>query len=314
MSQAIRTGHTSLLLHPIQSTGVASRGLQLALYAALALISCQTALAQSQEPVEQLGADEKRTKSTARREARLQAMQKIAAEMTVEVVEGDFNRKVHMIEGARFRFSTQDTLCYDGTVWIWGRGGRAVALLTISAERGELKGPSNWAFELTSLSPQKLTVSSQDGWSWTPQAAGLKYAAVPDAPPPADLERTRLRQMKDIARRFNANGVADGRRFELRVLPTPIHRYSDEQAGIVDGALFFIADGTNPEVLLAIEAMAREDARPQWTYAINRVSAAELHARLDGKEIWTAPRVVKASIRSPYYLFPRPMPKQLGDE
>ena len=314
MLQAIRSGGVSVLLPSNKKTCLASRGLRLALYAALALVSCQTAIAQSQEPSKGPGVEERRTDNASRREARLQAMQKIAAGMTVEVVEGDAKRKVDLIEGARFRFSPQDTLCYDGTVWIWGRGGRTVALLTLSAERRDRKGPSNWAYELTSLSPQQLSVSSRDGWSWAPQAAGLRFAAVPDAPPPADAQRIRLRQMKDIARRFDANGVADSGRFELRVLPTPIHRYSDAAASIVDGALFFIADGTNPEVLLAIEATSRDDAASQWTYAINRVSAAELHARLDGKEIWTAPRVTEASIRSPYYLFPRPMSKELGDE
>lgn len=249
-----------------------------------------------------------------RRAERLAAMQKIAADMTVEAVEEGGKRKVELIDGARFRFSNPVTECYDATVWIWGRRGRPAALLTLSAERSGRNQPSYWAYELTSISPLELAVASQDGWKWTPEAAGLSFKPVPDAPSPADEERVRQRQMKDIARRFDAYGVYFGQRVDLRVLPTPIHTYSDAAAGVLGGALFFIAGGTNPEVLLAIEAAGEEGTPPQFNFAINRVSAGELHARLDGKEIWTSAGVVEATRRSPYFLFQRPMVRELGDE
>lgn len=282
--------------------------------ALFAVIASSAIFAQQPEESAKPTAGEKSPKAASRREQRLEAMQKIASAITVKVVEGGEQRKVEMVDGARFRFASQVTPCYDATVWIWGRGGRAAALLTLSAERRGPQNPSYWAYELTSLSPQELAVSSKDGWTWTPQAAGLSFTAVPDAPPPGDSERTRLRQMKDIALRFDANGVGGSGRYDLRVLPTPIHRYSDAAAGIVDGALFFIAGGTDPEVLLVVEASAPDEGPPQWTYAINRVSSAELHARLDGNEIWSSRYVARATIRSPYYLFPRPMLSELGDE
>ena len=258
---------------------------------------------------------EQQAVSSPRRAERLAAMQKIAAVMTVEAVEDGKKRKVELVDGARFRFSNPVGPCYDATVWVWGRSGRPAALLTLSAERLGRDNPSYWAYELTSISPLELAVASPDGWKWTPEAAGLSCKPVPDAPTPADQERVRQRQMKDIVRRFDAYGVYPGGRVDLRALPTPIHTYSDAAAGILGGALFFIADGTNPEVLLAIEAASPEGMPPQFNFAINRVSAAELHARLDGKEIWTSPPVAtNPKIRSPYFLFHRPMVRELGDE
>jgi hypothetical protein len=249
-----------------------------------------------------------------RRAQRLTAMRKIAGDITVEAVEEGQKQKVDLVDGARFRFSSPVTPCYDATVWVWGPHGRPAALLALSAERTGHETPSYWAYELTSISPLELSVSSPDGWTWTPQAAALRFAAVPDASAPAEKASVRARQMKDIALRFDAHGVAGSGRYELRVLPTPIHSYSDKSGGILDGGLFFIAGGTDPEVLLVIEAAIGDDGQPKWQFAINRVSSAELHARLDGKEIWSSPRVGDATNRSPYYLFSRPMLNELGDE
>jgi hypothetical protein len=50
-----------------------------------------------------------------------------------------------------------------------------------------------------------------------------------------------------------------------------------------------------------------------WKYAINRVSAAELHARLDQKEVWSCKAGSDATSRSAYFLFFRPMPRELAD-
>ena len=279
-----------------------------------AVVSCRGLFAAGSDDAGPAAAGQKQGEPSSRRAERLMAMQKIAADMTVDAFEDGRQHQVDIVEGARFRFSSQVTPCYDATVWIWGRSGRPAALLTLSAERFGRDRPSYWAYELTSISPLELSVSSPDGWRWTPDAAGLSFSPVPDAPLPADKARVRQRQMKDIARRFDAYGVAGNGRYELRVLPTPIHTYSDAAAGVLDGALFFVAGGTDPEVLLAIEAATSAGMPPEFNFTINRVSSNELHARLEGKEIWTSPRVVDATIRSPYFLFHRPMVTELGDE
>ena len=84
--------------------------------------------------------------------------------------------------------------------------------------------------------------------------------------------------MKELARRFKAfeffqpRGSDSLERYELRLLPQPIHRYADASAGLLDGALFVIAYGTNPEVVLVIEANGKEKTQPVWTFALARIA------------------------------------------
>lgn len=248
------------------------------------------------------------------RAKRLRAMQEIAESVTVEIVDSERKTKVEMVEGARFRFATPEISCFDGTAWLWGRGRRPLALLTISAYQSMKDGPCEWSYELTSLAPSKLQVASSEGWQWTPDEAGLDFQPLADAPPPAETSTRRLRQIKELARRFDAYGVYGNGRSELRCLPTPIYRYTDEPGGIRDGAIFFLAGGTNPEALLAIELSGEKSAEPVWKFALNRVSASELHARFDGKEIWNCQWQPDRTIRSPYYLLGHPMPRELCNE
>lgn len=269
-----------------------------------ALLTIPSGLSYGQEP----SAAAPSLETDAEREQRLEAMQRIAEAVTVEVRDETGWREVDLIDGPRFRFSNPETPCYDATVWIWGARGRPVALLTLSAERERVDDPGYWAYELTSLSPAELRASSPDGWRWTPQRAGLNFEPFPDAPSAADKPAQRLRQMKALARRFDSYGIYPvDRRVPMRVLPTPLLRYSDEAAGIRDGALFVLAGGTDPEALLAIELSTTGSGEPLWQFALNRVSSGELHVSLDGREIWSCSHREDVGVRSPYCLFHRPM-------
>lgn len=248
------------------------------------------------------------------RAKRLLAMKEIAESVTVEIVGAEGKTEVELVEDARFRFSTPEIDCFDGTAWLWGNRQRPLALLTISAYQSKKNGSCEWSYELTSLAPAKLQVKSSEGWQWNPDAAGLDFKPLPDATPPAETPARRLRQIKDLSRRFDAYGVYGNNRSELRCLPTPIYRYSDEAAGVRDGAMFFLASGMNPEALLAIELSGEKSAEPVWKFAVNRVSGAELHARFDGKEVWSCHWESNLTIQSPYRLIIRPMPRELADK
>ena len=248
------------------------------------------------------------------RAKRLLAMKEIAESVTVEIVGAEGKTEVELVEDARFRFSTPEIDCFDGTAWLWGNRQRPLALLTISAYQSVKDGSCEWSYELTSLAPAKLQVKSSEGWQWNPDAAGLDFQPLPDATPPAETPARRLRQIKDSSRRFDAYGVYGNSRSELRCLPTPIYRYCDEAAGVRDGAMFFLASGMNPEALLAIELSGEKPAEPVWKFAVNRVSGAELHARFDGKEIWSCHWLPNLTIQSPYHLIIRPMPRELADK
>ena len=81
-------------------------------------------------------------------------------------------------------------------------------------------------------------------------------------------------------------------RYELRRLERPLHSYRDEDGGILEGGLYTLANGTNPEIMLFIEARAnpKDDSKPVWQFMVGRLADAELRVEYDGKEIFAVPR------------------------
>jgi hypothetical protein len=73
----------------------------------------------------------------------------------------------------------------------------------------------------------------------------------------------------------------------LRLLPTPLHRYASEASGIIDGALFSMAHGTNPEILLQLEARFDANRSKQWVASVARLSGASAEIELFGVTQWT---------------------------
>lgn len=117
----------------------------------------------------------------------------------------------------------------------------------------------------------------------------------------------RLRQFKQLARRFEADefykprGQSKKERYALRLLPQPIHRYSDPDSGVLDGGLFVFAFGTNPEIILQIECLGNEGTSPKWHYRCVRTSAAELSVRLNGEEVWHQSKITSNDPEKQYF-------------
>jgi hypothetical protein len=95
--------------------------------------------------------------------------------------------------------------------------------------------------------------------------------------------------MKDLARRFKCRLTELDRKFEeLRFLPRPLYRYKTERKDLIDGALFAFVQGTDPEVILVLEA-ARRDGKSEWHYVLTRRTGMAVEADLDDKTIWSVP-------------------------
>ena len=91
-------------------------------------------------------------------------------------------------------------------------------------------------------------------------------------------------------------------------MPQPIHRYSDERAKLIDGALFIFAYSTNPEILLAVECRREDDSQQAWYYGFARLSTAGLSVSLDGREVWAkAWPPPERMLHKPYMSFTKPI-------
>ena len=152
-----------------------------------------------------------------------------------------------------------------------------------------------WHHEFQSLSTKRFDARSNNDrdWTWQPKTAGLDFVEASDIDLPADSPALRLRQMKALAERFTA-AVDMNEDFstpeQLRLLTTPVYRYSSQDHLIVDGAIVAFVQGTNPEILLIVEAVAKDGAI-QWQYGFARMSSYNLRVYQDARIVWKNVRV-----------------------
>jgi hypothetical protein len=212
---------------------------------------------------------------------RLKEMTALARQVSVSTGEGV---RGELVPEAIIRYDDQPRRIEDATLWAIGRKGRPVAALKV-----EVYPDGRALHGIVSLADSSIEAKANDGWSWTSRGPGLSLQPIPGAPAPAASDRARLLQMRELARRFTGHeyeGPTIGR-LQLTLKPKPVHRYADPDAGIPDGAIFSLAYGTNPDVLIVIEARKpRGSATAVWHYGVARLGGADLVVNLDGREVW----------------------------
>jgi hypothetical protein len=94
---------------------------------------------------------------------------------------------------------------------------------------------------------------------------------------------------------------------ELRLMPQPLYRYPRDAAGAADGGLFALVQGTDPEVLVLVEAVGdRQDAR--WRFAVARFTHLAANASLGNRLIWECEKAEPDVGDQPYFLYRRIRP------
>ena len=121
-----------------------------------------------------------------------------------------------------------------------------------------------------------------DDMDWSPSGTLFDFKPIPKAPAPAATPQLRLRQLREAARRFASHEEVKNERCALRLLPTPIDRYTPSKTERSDGAIFLFTFGTNPEVVLLIESDGK-----RWSYAVGRMTGAQVVVvTLDNAVVW----------------------------
>lgn len=179
----------------------------------------------------------------------------------------------------------------QGVLFLWLRDGRPAALACIfSYPHAKLPGRAV-THELHALDPDKLLVKREALNQWKPET-GLERKELTDAAVPAATPAARMLQMRKLAQEFSGHELdPEGKRWEMRLLPTPLYRYPAAKSGVIDGALFALVSnaGTDPEVLLLIEAHEVE-GKVRWEYACGRFSDWELHVQRKEMEVFSSVR------------------------
>ena len=191
----------------------------------------------------------------------------------------------------------------DGFMFLWTDRGRPVACVKSYHNLPN----KTWGRTFVSLATQQIVMQHEGKPLWTPEQAGVTFAELPDAPAPAAEARQRLVQMRALARRFSVIdhwGIKDPTDWQLRLLPTPLHRYEAKEGGIVDGALFGYVL-TSPEALLMLEAR-KTDKGLAWHYAVSRFTRFGIRFALDGKQIAEFDRLDAWPATGTYFHYPQP--------
>ena len=79
-----------------------------------------------------------------------------------------------------------------------------------------------------------------------------------------------------------------------------MYRYGRSDADVADGAIFAFCKGTNPEVLLLVEAV-KNGKELEWKFAFARMTARECEVRRGDKVIWNVPLLRSDSRTDPYH-------------
>lgn len=197
---------------------------------------------------------------------------------------------VKMIAEPLMHFSDPEINILDGRLWAWCDGGRPQAMMKVEAHQwnGDVLPQVTWVHCFVTTSPERIVAVWPNGPRFTAREPGLKLEAFANGPRPAESKAARLTQMKALARRFAARQIDEGKKdLEMRLLPTPIYRYADREAGVEDGAAFvFASSGTNPTLLLLVELSEPEGREPQWQYSLARMTVRAMTVKLDGQVVY----------------------------
>lgn len=178
----------------------------------------------------------------------------------------------------------------NGSVFVWTFEGRAELVGTIFSHLA--RGQSDQkvvAHEFQALTSEPLAGNRPGApGNWSLPAGGIEPQPIPAAPPPAGTTAGRLAQMRNLAREFSATTTLEGVEQELRLLPQPIHRNAKSVGEVLDGALFTFVTGTDPELMLILEArpLAGSEAT-RWHFSAGRFTDLPLKLRHKGRELWT---------------------------
>jgi len=252
------------------------------------------------------------------RAERLDEMKQIAGSFQAAAIYGGSRTPAAMARDPFYRWNDPTREFSDGALWFWRSLGRPIGVVAIELYPQNNAFGTIWNLEFTSLSTGPIEVEGGEHFDtryadlyppradgrlrWAPVKGGVEFRDIPDAPAPANTEAERLRQMRDMVKRFSAREHYKSQDYTLRLISHPIDRYADAASGLVDGAIFIYANGTNPEVLLMIEARRRREGSPSWSYAAAPLARAEVTLHLGRQDVWTHNSKVVPSPEDTYFL------------
>jgi hypothetical protein len=205
----------------------------------------------------------------------------------------DQQRKAEIVTEPVFRWQNPSrSNGQSGAMYVWVFEGRPVAIGGVFSNPSA-KSQRDIMHEFHALGPDRLFPEFRNSKSkWLPEA-GVTLLPLPDSPKVEETPGKRTLQLRAISRDFAANSQDNEKvRWELRLLPKPLYRYEKPRGDILDGALLaFVSDaGTDPEIILILEARKTDLGGAVWFYRTVRLSISDLYVDYKGMKVWTSLR------------------------
>ena len=213
------------------------------------------------------------------RSSTLNEMRSLMMRTRVELAGGNEANSVEpvvaqLVDQPLIRFVDEEHKTGDSTFWIWTHDGRPVAAQKLEVNR---KTGGNWTYCFASLSEQRIQVTWPNVGENYLTEQGIAFEPISEAPAPRSLKTLRAQQMRALARQFSAyesQGAQHKKLRDLRLMARPIYEFEAADAGVVQGAIFAFASGTNPSVLLMIELREADDGSQTWVSAPIRMTSS----------------------------------------
>ena len=191
-----------------------------------------------------------------------------------------------------------------GNVFVWTKEGRPEVIGSILQWYEPHKHATH---EFHSLSAGLIEGSRDGDLVWATKTPGLQLQPIPRSPEVGESSLVRLRQMRSFVRQLQVTSTSkEGEPYNLRLLSQPLFRYGDVKSEVVDGALFSFVQGTDPEVIVLVEARKDDSGDTKWQFAMMRMAALEFRAEYQGQPVWhveAIPYPVAMNGRETYSLY-----------
>ncbi|HEY2251446.1 MAG TPA: hypothetical protein VGH74_10315 [Planctomycetaceae bacterium] len=215
-----------------------------------------------------------------------------AKRMLVQIGETPAAPRPELKEQPLIHYSDRVRQLPESTLWVWEQKGAPVLFCKIERVTSGDGGAALWQYCCVPATTEKADVTWGRNFRWRARESSFHWSPLADAPEPRDQPRVRLTQLKAIAREFSGRTeqTQAQSRQEMRLLSNPLHQYAAPEKNVVDGAVFGLtSNGTNPDVLLLIEALGTPQEKSHWRYAVIGMTGDAAEVTHQGKKVWSKP-------------------------
>ena len=203
-----------------------------------------------------------------------------------------------------------------GAFFVWTLDGRPEVVGTVWSTI-DRRDPTkrNVAHELHSLSlapleskrPTRTDAIGRTVPQWATDRAGIEFTEL-NTKPPAASSAGRQIQMRRLARQFSSVSMHPKEESPrtLRLMSQPVYRYASPSAKVIDGAIFSFVMGTDPELLLILEAH-ETGSGAKWHFAAARFTHIPTELRYDDQVVWQCGMAQLLAGDQPFFLYLRMM-------